>query len=227
MVANANKHIDPTGEHFIANFEGNVLHPYNDPLNATIGVGHLIHMGVVTQADIRRFRKFSYADSMKLLAQDVGSAEYWMRRLINVELNQREWDAVVSPVFNCGPSVLTGSFGTLLNARQFNNAMQALQAWDHAGGVVVSGLARRREAERQLFFSEPPAAPPYWGPSELNWMHEYDKLLKENRGLPRRRLLRRSMHKRALEIVSAAHRERNGWNNLNRRQRYHSLAGRS
>jgi hypothetical protein len=164
---------------------------------------------------------------MRLLGQDVGSAEYWTRRKLNVDLTQPEWNAVLSAVFNCGPGVLVGSVGTLLNARQFPQAMQALQAWDHAGGVVVPGLTRRREAERTLFFSAPPAAPPYWGPSELNWMHEYDKLVRENRALMRRRYLRSQMHKRAREIVAAANRERNGWNNLNRRQRYHSMAGRS
>jgi lysozyme len=225
-MSNANKHLSPNGEHFIAGFEGCILHPYNDPLNATIGVGHLIHMGVVTPADIRRYRGFTYADAMHLLAADVGSAQTEMRRYLKVELSQPEWDAMVSAVFNCGAGVLAGSVGHLLNARQFEQAMQALQSWDHVGSSVVAGLARRRQAERTLFFQKPPA-PPYWGPHELNWMREYDRLLKQNRNLPRRRFLRVQMRKRAGEIVSAAHREKNGWNHLNRRQRYHSMAGRS
>jgi GH24 family phage-related lysozyme (muramidase) len=222
---NENMHIDARGEHFIATFEGCVLHPYNDPLNATIGVGHLIHMGVVTEADVRRYRGFTYAAAMKLLAQDVGSAQAAIRRRINVELNQNQWDALVSAVFNCGPGILTGSAGTLINARQFPQAAQALLAWDHVNGVVVAGLARRREAEKALFLAAAPAEPPYWGPHELNWMHEYDRLLSEKHSPARRLFLRAQMARRARQIVVSAHRD--GWNKLNRRQRYHSMKARS
>jgi len=227
MSNNANMHVDARGEHFTATFEGCVLHPYNDPLNATIGVGHLIHYGVVNGADVRKYAGFTYADAMKLLAHDMGSAEVAVRRYIRVDLNQCEWDAIVDAVFNCGPGVVAGSVGTLINARQYRQAMQALQAWCHQGSTVIPGLLRRRQAEAKLFFEQPPAAPPYWGPHELQWMHEYDHLLHENKELAKRKVLRAHMHKRAMEIVAAAHRERGGWNKLNRRQRYHSLAGRS
>jgi lysozyme len=224
-MSNANMHLSTHGEHFIAEFEGCVLHPYNDPLNATIGVGHLIHYGVVTAADERRYRGFTYAKAMQLLSMDVGAAQEAIRQRINVDLNQNQWDALVSPVFNCGPGVLSGSVGTLINARQFAQAMQALQAWDHAGGVVVAGLARRRKAEAQLFMTPAPAEPPYWGPHELNWIHEYDRLLHQNRNKPRRLFLRGQMHRRVGQLIAAAHRD--GWNKYNRRQRYHSLAARS
>lgn len=226
-MANENKHINSAGEHFTATFEGCILHPYNDPLNATIGVGHLIHMGVVNTKDVRKYRGFTYADAMHLLALDVGIAQTELRRHLQVELNQPQWNAMVDAVFNCGGGMLSGSVGHLLNARQFAQAMQALQAWDHVGSQVVAGLHRRREAEATLFDSQPAPQPPYWGPHELNWMREYDKLLKEGRALPRRRVLRALMHRRALTIVSSAHHETNGWNHLNRRQRYHSMAGRS
>ncbi len=225
-AANANMHISSHGEHFIAEFEGCVLHPYNDPLNATIGVGHLIHMGVLNEHDVQRFRGFTYADAMRLLAGDVGIAEREIRRWIHVELTQPQFDALVSAVFNCGGGVVAGSVGTLINARQYGPAMQALQQWDHAGGQVVAGLARRRKAEAALFFSAPPPAPEYWGPHELHWMHEYDRLLGEHKDLPKREVLRAEMHKRALEIVRGAH-AHGGWNILNRRQRYHSLRARS
>jgi GH24 family phage-related lysozyme (muramidase) len=40
------------GAHFIGRFEGWRNKPYNDPTgNATIGFGHLIHMGPVTVHD--------------------------------------------------------------------------------------------------------------------------------------------------------------------------------
>ena len=225
-MSNVFKHIDANGERFIAGWEGCILYPYNDPLNATIGIGHLIHYGRVTQDDIRKYAGFTYADALKLLSQDVGSAEWAIRQQIKIELNQNEYNAIISAVFNCGPGVIEGSVGALINARQFDNAMQALQAWDHVNGEVIPGLHNRREAEAQLFKSSPPPPPEYWGPHELNWMHEYDKLLRQNRARNRRLWLRKQMAKRAREIVLAAE-HHGGWGILNRRHRYHSMHARS
>ena len=39
----------------------------------------------------------------------------------------------------------------LLNAGKYDDAAQQLLEWDHAGGVEVEGLKRRRETELQLW----------------------------------------------------------------------------
>jgi lysozyme len=38
-----------------------------------------------------------------------------------------------------------------LNSGDFANAAEQFDKWDHAGGKVVAGLLRRREAEQALF----------------------------------------------------------------------------
>lgn len=211
------------GARFIAGFEGCVLHPYNDPWNATIGIGHLIHFGRVTSADIERYRGFTYADAIQLLREDVRQVEEQIRSKIHVELNQNQWDALVSLVFNCGPGILESEIGADINAKQFTAAANAWQAWCHGnGGIVLNGLVRRREAERQLFLETPTTAlAPYTPGDEQNWIREYDRLTHAHRAPWRRRWLRRVMTRRRKLIWHLA--QKSGWNTLNRAERYRQL----
>lgn len=226
-AANAARRLSAAGERFIAGFEGVVLRPYNDPWNATVGIGHLIHPGPVTQADVARYRRFSYADALALLAVDVRGVEVSIRRAVAVPLGQNQWDALVSLVFNCGPGVLAGDVGRLLNRQDFHGAADAWQAWCHGnGGVVLPGLVRRREAERALFLASEPAPTRHYQPAdEARWIEEYDRRAADLRlhpvaasllGYPRTRLvwLRFVMRRRMRLIVELAH--RGGWDTRDR-----------
>ena len=157
------------GEAFLAGWEGKVLHPYNNPVgNATIGIGHLIHYGNVTPADIqlynhyrgphghRRPHAFDLKDAYTLLADDLLKFERNLADYIHVPLTQNQVDATLDLIYNCGPAPLASSFGELLNQRDYNAAANDLLNWDHAGGNVLPGLARRRAAERALFLNEGP-----------------------------------------------------------------------
>src|SRR5881394_2093198 len=64
------------GAGFIARFEGCVLHIYNDPTsNATIGVGHLIHMGPINGREPPEFRKgITRGRALEILMADSGKA---------------------------------------------------------------------------------------------------------------------------------------------------------
>ncbi|HUZ96729.1 MAG TPA: lysozyme, partial [Edaphobacter sp.] len=67
---------------------------------------------------------------------------------------QHHFDALVDFVFNLGCARLLGS--TLLrhvNAGEFDLAAPQFLLWDHAGGIVVQGLLKRRQAEMALFQS--------------------------------------------------------------------------
>jgi lysozyme len=73
-------------------------------------------------------------------------------KLVKVPLEQREFDALVSFAFNCGSGNLAKS--TLLkkiNAGDKDGAASEFLKWDRAGGKVLRGLTRRRNAERALF----------------------------------------------------------------------------
>lgn len=223
MSPNADMRLSLDGERFIAGFEGVVLHPYDDGGpgigNATIGIGHLIHLGVFTQADVDRYRGFTLADAYALLGQDVASTEASIRDAITRSLNQNEWDALVSLVFNTGPGVLAAGIAADINAGEMVAAANAWQAWCHANGQVLAGLVRRRQAERALFLTPPPA--PAWQPvDERKWCAEWDTPL-----APKARpKLRFVMHARASLIWTLAHKAGPvNWGFRNRGVRFQAL----
>ncbi len=85
------------------------------------------------------------------LAQ-VERAIYWYAP--NVSLNQNQFDALVSLVYNIG----TGAFkkSTLLKYLNSGNVMGAADqflVWDEIRGVASQGLLDRRKAERSLFLT--------------------------------------------------------------------------
>lgn len=143
--------VSSAGLEFIARWEGCVLHPYNDPLNATIGVGHLIHMGTVTAADESRYRGFTHPQAISLLKVDAGKAVAAVNAL-GLHLAQHELDALVSFAFNCGAGALSGGVARNLHAGDKPAAMAVLSEFVHAGGPEpVLGLVRRRAGEVALF----------------------------------------------------------------------------
>jgi len=69
-------------------------------------------------------------------------------------LTQNQFDALVVFTFNVG--VGAEAHSTLLaklKAGDMAGAADEFLKWDHAGGVVVPGLTRRRQAERALFLT--------------------------------------------------------------------------
>ncbi len=135
------------GMQLIRNFEGFVDHVYKDAVGyPTIGIGHLIKAGEIFP------EKITEAEAYDILAKDLKEAEDAVNKLVKVTLRQNQFDALVSFVFNLGAGNFAGS--TLLkmvNASDFNNAAGQFIRWNRAGGKVLTGLTRRREAEAALF----------------------------------------------------------------------------
>ncbi|MGD0446791.1 MAG: lysozyme [Edaphobacter sp.] len=129
-------------------FEGLNLNSYQDQVGVwTIGYGHTgltVHGGLTITQD--------QAD--QLLQSDVASSVACVNRAVTSAINQNQFDALVDFVFNLGCAALLSS--TLLrdvNAGNFAAAAQQFLLWDHARGVVIAGLLRRRQAESDLFQS--------------------------------------------------------------------------
>lgn len=81
-------------------------------------------------------------------------------RLVTVDLNVNQADAVISFAYNCGEGALKGS--TLLrrlNAGDYEGAAAQFGNWTRSRGIVVSGLVRRRAAEAALFRTPIAASP--------------------------------------------------------------------
>ena len=142
------------GAGFIAHFEGCVLRMYNDPTrNATIGVGHLIHMGPINGHEPQEFRQgITRMRALQLLTGDAGKAAGSVRRLIKVPLNQHQLDALISFTFNCGEGSLAAStLRKRLNRGEYKAVPSELNKWVMSGGKRLPGLVRRRQAEGALF----------------------------------------------------------------------------
>lgn len=143
--------VSQAGVELIARFEGFVGHPYRDAVGVwTIGYGH-------TGPDVRTMGTITEPEARALLRHDL-DAKYVppVRKLSKtVPLNQRQFDALVSFVYNLGPGYLEPghTMGDALHARDYKAAADAFLLYDKAGGHPLPGLTRRRKAERQLFLS--------------------------------------------------------------------------
>lgn len=146
--------LSPQGANFIARYEGCVLHLYNDPTNnATIGVGHLVHVGPINGSEPAEFKSgITRRRALELLAHDAKQASVAVRQAITQPLKQAEFDALVSFTFNCGAgSLRTSTLRRKLNAGNRAAVPAELMRWVYSGSMKLPGLIRRRQAEGQLF----------------------------------------------------------------------------
>lgn len=149
--------LSPEGAEFIASWEGFRSTPYNDAAgHATIGYGHLLHYGPVTEADRDKWGSISRRRALRLLSQDAQTAAQAVLEGINVPLNRNRFDALVSFTFNVGAGAFMGSsLRKTVNATAHRKVREELMRWVYAGGVVVQGLANRRKAEADLYERTP------------------------------------------------------------------------
>lgn len=146
--------VSGAGAAFIAQFEGFRADLYNDAAgHATIGFGHLVRRGPIDGSEPEEFRAgISRERALQLLAGDAEQAAATVHGLVSVPLSQVQFDALVSFVFNLGAGNLAKS--TLLrklNAGDYDAVPSELARWNKAGGRVLAGLTRRRQAEGRLF----------------------------------------------------------------------------
>jgi GH24 family phage-related lysozyme (muramidase) len=123
-----------------------------DPHNATIGIGHKLHAGPVTQADRERWGTISRGEAEQILLRDLGTSEGEVNTDVRVPLNQNQFDALVSLTFNIGIEAFRGS--TLvrhLNHGDYEGAAEHFIDWRRAGHAHPRGLRTRREWEEALF----------------------------------------------------------------------------
>ena len=87
-----------------------------------------------------------------MLLHEIKEYETYVNDMVNVDLTQNQFDALVSWVFNLGPANLAAStLLKVLNAKDYEGVPAQIKRWNKAGGKVLQGLIRRREAEALLF----------------------------------------------------------------------------
>lgn len=133
------------GINLIKEFEGLELEAYLCPANVwTIGYGHT---KTVTKGMV-----ISEEGAEELLKQDLRHYENGINKHVKVELNQNQFDALVSFSYNLGVFALrTSTLLRVLNEGDYEEAANQFGRWVRANGKVLNGLVRRREAERSLF----------------------------------------------------------------------------
>lgn len=136
----------------IKQFEGCKLTAYQDSVGVwTIGYGWT---QPVDGKPIRAGMTIKQETAERLLKTGLVSYESDVYRLVKVGLTQGQFDALVSFTYNLGArSLSTSTLLRKLNAGDYAGAADELLRWNKAGGKVLNGLTRRREAERALFLS--------------------------------------------------------------------------
>ena len=92
------------------------------------------------------------AEAEAALQEDLRAREMIVLQKIKIKLNQNQFDALVSYVYN------TGGSSTLYNLINTNAPKIVIKDWFKtkyitANGVKQNGLVRRRKAESDLYFS--------------------------------------------------------------------------
>lgn len=110
----------------------------------TVGYGHT---GMVKSGD-----KISRTRAEELFRADVGTAVACIRHWVKMPLHQREFDALVSFVFNIGGGQFSKStMLKYLNRGHYFAAEMEFPRWNKDNGRTVRGLTIRREKERRWF----------------------------------------------------------------------------
>ncbi|WP_096149948.1 lysozyme [Enterobacter asburiae] len=136
----------------IKQFEGCKLTAYQDSVGVwTIGYGWT---QPVDGKPIRAGMTIKQETAERLLKTGLVRYESDVSRLVKVGLTQGQFDALVSFTYNLGArSLSTSTLLRKLNAGDYAGAADEFLRWNKAGGKVLNGLTRRREAERALFLS--------------------------------------------------------------------------
>ena len=156
----ANMQVGQSGKKLFQEWEGLELNEYLDSGGApTIGVGHLMTRSermsgkiIINGKGVVYRKGLTVQQCWDLLDQDLDSAEACVNSMVKVPLNQNQFDALVSFVFNVGNNAFRDStLLKMLNAGHFDQVPTQLRRWIRDNGKIVKGLINRREKEISLW----------------------------------------------------------------------------
>ena len=144
-LGESNMNISNEGISLIKKFEGCELEAYKDAVGVwTIGFGHT--------KDVREGMTITKEQADNMLLNELDEYCEHVEKAVKVDLKQSEFDALVSWTYNLGPTNLNSStMLKVLNEKDYVEVPNQIKRWNKAGGKVLQGLVRRREAEAMLF----------------------------------------------------------------------------
>ncbi len=153
------RNINADGESKIVQWEGEVLHAYDDFDAAhrlikvgdrirgtlTIGVGH-------TGPDVKPGMVISQEQSRAFLRRDLDAFERVVEQNVKVRLTDNQFAALVSFAFNVGQgNFLKSTLVKKLNKGQYMAVPTELMKWTKSKGITLAGLVNRRAQEAALW----------------------------------------------------------------------------
>jgi lysozyme len=204
------------GAQLIANFEGFRSCPYQDAVGVwTIGYGSTSGVGP-------RSKCVSREQALARMKREVNATYGKAIDDLPVELNQNQFDALTSFVYNVGPGGVAPSTGVgkAVRAKQWQRVVEEMQEWNKGGGQVLPGLVRRRREEGQLFLKKPPPPPVRYSKDEKHLL----RVIKDkDTSRERRERAMAGVREQAAKIQKAARRDKDGWDKHDRGRRYRGL----
>ena len=141
--------ISRNGIEFIKKEEGLVLNAYLCPANVwTIGYGHT--------NGVKKGDKITEEQAEDFLVNDLLYSERIVNKMVKVKLNQNQYDALVSFVFNVG----SGNFINSTLLKKLNAGAKSdeicveLRRWIFSKGKKLPVLVARRQRECELYQRE-------------------------------------------------------------------------
>ena len=159
MATTTSMHLSQSGLDFIKSFEGYLTPLPDGSCRAYRCPANVLTIGWGCTEGVTEGLIWTRAQAEEGIRREMLKHEATVKRLVTVELNQNQFDALTSFTYNCGGEALASS--TLLkklNAGDQDGAAKAFHLWNKGGGKVLPGLVRRRQRESVLFLT--PMMPP-------------------------------------------------------------------
>ena len=122
-------------------YNGTQLNMYNDPVG---DLARMIYPNGITMEEAET-----------LLFNDTDSRAIRISNIVKVPLNDNQFSALVSFVYNVGTgNFLSSTLLKKLNLGDYLGAAFEFPKWRRAGGKILNGLVSRRAAEQELFLKK-------------------------------------------------------------------------
>lgn len=169
-------HLSQEGLRLIKSFEGYHKRLQNGDCAAYLCPANVPTIGYGCTEGVQIGMVWTEAKAEAELMKELAKHEAAVTTLVKVELNQNEFDALVSFSYNCGVGALQKS--TLLkrlNRGDRVGAAREFEKWTRGGGRVLKGLVARREREAALFLKPVDAPDEPYMPQDVQEVREISK----------------------------------------------------